>query len=148
MYRLAPGSRVVDAVAAAGGYGPRVDADAASRINLAALLADGQQVRIPSRDDVSGALPAPARDGSSAAGAGGATGTNAGTGTGAAGPVNLNTATADQLDTLPGVGPATAAKIIAARAEAPFASVDDLRSRDVVGEATFGKLRDLVTVGP
>ena len=148
VYRLAPGSRVVDAVAAAGGYGPRVDADAASRINLAALLADGEQVRIPSRDDVAGAPPATAPAGSNPAGAGGATGSNAGAGTGAAGPVNLNTATADQLDTLPGVGPATAAKIIAAREEAPFASVDELRSRSVVGEATFGKLRDLVTVGP
>jgi competence protein ComEA len=148
VYRLAPGSRVVDAVAAAGGYGPRVDADAASRINLAALLADGEQVRIPSRDDVAGAPPASAPAGSSPTGAGGTTGSRAGAGTGAAGPVNLNTATADQLDTLPGVGPATAAKIIAAREEAPFTSVDDLRSRSVVGEATFGKLRDLVTVGP
>jgi competence protein ComEA len=148
VYRLAPGSRVVDAVVAAGGYGPRVDADAASRINLAAPLADGEQVRIPSRDDIAGAPPATAPAGSSPAGAGGATGSNAGAGKGAAGPVNLNTATADQLDTLPGVGPATAAKIIAAREEAPFTSVDDLRSRSVVGEATFGKLRDLVTVGP
>ena len=148
VYRLAPGSRVVDAVAAAGGYGPRVDADAASRINLAALLADGDQVRIPSRDDVAGAPPATTQAGSSPAGAGGTTGSQAGAGTGAAGPVNLNTATADQLDTLPGIGPATAAKIIAAREEAPFTSVDDLRSRSVVGEATFGKLRDLVTVGP
>lgn len=148
VYRLAPGSRVVDAVAAAGGYGPRVDAGAASRINLAALLADGEQVRIPSRDDVAAAQPATAPAGGNPAGAGGSTGSNAGAGAGEAGPVNLNTATADQLDTLPGVGPATAAKIIAAREEAPFTSVDELRSRSVVGEATFGKLRDLVTVGP
>ncbi len=139
VYRLVNGSRVVDAVAAAGGYGPRVDAEAASRINLAALLEDGEQVRIPSRDDAGPPSPA------TVAGSGAADG---GSDPGAGAIVNVNTASADQLDTLPGIGPATAAKIIAAREEAPFATVDELRSRSVVGEATFGKIRELVTVGP
>jgi len=139
IYRLAPGARVADAVAAAGGFGPRVDAEAASRINLAAELRDGEQVRVPSRDDTPAAAP-------------GRSPTSAGASDSAviapAGLVNVNTASAGALDALPGIGPATSAKIIAARLEAPFASVDELRSRGVLGEATFGKVRDLVTVGP
>lgn len=140
VYRLPDGSRVVDAIAAAGGYGPRVDADAAGRLNLAAPLRDGEQVRVPSRDD-------PPSERATTPAAAGGSGTT-GSGGSARGPVDLNTASADELDTLPGIGPVTAAKIIAAREEAPFATVGDLRSRGVVGEATFRKLESLVTVGP
>ena len=136
VYRLAPGARVADAVAAAGGFGPRVDVEAASRVNLAAELRDGEQVRIPSRDDTAAAAPAHAPAAKPGDGSGSATGL-----------VDVNTASADALDALPGIGPATSAKIIAAREEALFTTIDELRSRGVLGEATFAKVRDLVTVG-
>jgi competence protein ComEA len=141
VYRLAPGARVVDAITAAGGYGPRVDAAAASHINLAAPLRDGEQIRVPSRDDPPPATVPPAAAGGS--GSGGGQGSGA-----AAGPLDLNRASAEELDTLPGIGPVTAAKIIAAREEAPFTAVEELRTRKIVGQATFRKLEGLVTVGP
>lgn len=132
--QLAAGSRVADAIAAAGGYGPRVDAERAGReLNLAAELHDGERIVVPSRDD-------PPGPGAQASGAGGAPGGAPG------GLVDLNTATATELDALPGVGPVTAQKIIDARAEKPFATVDELRERKIVGASTFEKLRDLVTV--
>ena len=134
VYRLPPGSRVGDAIAAAGGFGPRVDAAAADRqLNLAAVLRDGDEVHVPIRGE---------------AAASGGSGGDGGGGGAAGGLIDVNSASAEQLDTLPGIGPATAAKIIAAREEQPFASVDDLRARKVVGEATLEKIRDLVTVGP
>jgi competence protein ComEA len=138
VYRLPSGSRVADAIAAAGGFGSRVDAEGADRaLNLAALVRDGDEIHVPARGEI-GSLEAVGGD---------AQGTQAG-GSLTGGLIDLNRATAEQLDTLPGIGPATAAKIIAARGERPFASVDDLGARKVLGPATLAKIQGLVTVRP
>jgi competence protein ComEA len=136
VYRLPDGSRVADAIAAAGGFGPRVDATLADRqLNLASPLRDGDEVHVPLRGE-----PGAAAGGGSGGGGDGTAGS--------ATPIDLNAATAEQLDTLPGIGPVTAAKIVAAREEHRFASIDDLGTRKVVGPATLDKIRALVTVGP
>ncbi len=144
VYHLPAGSRVADAITAAGGFGPRVDAPAAEALNLAAPLTDGVQIRVPSRDDPP-AGDAASRGTSAGAASGGAP--VGGAGGAGGGQVDLNTATAAQLDTLPGIGPVTAAKIIASREERRFAAVDDLQTRKLVGASAFTKLAGLVTVG-
>jgi len=123
---LASGSRVADAVEAAGGLLP--DADPAS-VNLAALVADGQQVAV----GVPGAAPAAA--------AGAAAGPAAG------GALNLNTADAAALDGLPGIGPVLAQRIVEHREQhGPFRAVDDLLDVPGIGPAIVGDLADAVTV--
>jgi len=143
VYRLAAGSRVADAIAAAGGYGPRVDAaSVAAALNLAAPLSDGQQVVVPSRDTraASGGPGA-----SAGAGSQGSAGSSGGSGS-SGGLVDINHATQAELEALPGIGPVSAGKIIASREGHPFTKVDDLRTRKLVGQKTFDSLRDLVTV--
>lgn len=134
VYRLPDGSRVGDAIAAAGGYGPRVDpAGVDASLNLAAKVADGDRIRVPSRDDAASAGPAGSAAGGAAA-------------SGQAGPIDLNSASAAALDTLPGIGPVTAEKIIASRTSERFRSIDDLLARKLVSASTFEKLKALVTV--
>lgn len=133
VYSLPIGSRVGDAVRAAGGYSPDVDPRLAeAQLNLAAKLVDAQLIRVPRRGDVSAAS--------------GATGATGGA-RASAGPLDLNTATVEQLDTLPGIGPVTAQKIVASREQQPFRKVDDLVTRKIVSAATLAKFRSLVTVG-
>jgi competence protein ComEA len=130
LYRLPPAARVADVLAAAGGATTDADLD---RINLAATVEDGQQVYVPR---VGEPMPPAAPGG----GSGPAPDE-------AAGPVNLNTADAIELETLPGVGPATAEAIIAHRDEhGPFESADELLDVPGIGQAKLDRLRDLVTV--
>jgi len=134
VYRRPAGSRLGDLVAAAGGYGARVDAGRAAReLNLATPLRDGDKIRVPSRDDAAASTMRPTGGGSTP---GGSPGT----------PIDLNRASPGELDALPGIGPVTAAKIVASREQQPFAAVEDLRTRKLVGEKTFAQLKDLVTV--
>jgi len=129
VYRLREGERIQDAVRRAGG--PRAGADL-NAINLAARVADGQQVVVPRR----GAVPAAAAGGG--AGAPGAA---------AVPPVSLNSATAEQLDTLDGVGPATAQKILEYRQEhGGFGSVEELGQVSGIGPKRLAALRDHVRV--
>jgi competence protein ComEA len=143
VYRLADGARVKDAIARAGGATGRADLQA---INLAAKVADGQQVVVPRRGAV-GAVGAGAAAGAGvASGAGAATG-GAGAAGAASGPISLNNATAEQLDTLDGVGPSTARKILDYRtAHGGFASVDDLAQIPGIGPKKLESLRKQVTV--
>ena len=133
---LPSGARVADALAAAGGYSRHADLNAAAAsLNLAALLADGAQVYVP----IVGAPTA----------GGGTTGGTAGGGatSGADGStlVNVNTATPEELEALPGVGPVTAQKIVAARAQQPFVTVDEMVEREVIDRGQLEDIRDLVT---
>jgi competence protein ComEA len=122
LYRLKDGSRVADAVTRAGGPTPRAQIEL---LNLAARIADGEQIVVPRR----GALGAVAAPGGGVA----------------AGPVHLNSATLEQLDGLPGVGPVTAQKILDYRQRhGAFGSVDELDAIPGIGPARLGTLRDLV----
>jgi len=136
VYELPEDARIGDAIAAAGGLGPRVDAARADReLNLAEPVSDGIEIHVASRDDPVDAAPVSGLDAPRSPAA-------------PMSLVDVNRATAAELEALPGIGPATAAKILAARDEQPFTTVDELRSRRVLGAATFDKVRELVTVSP
>lgn len=147
VYRLPDGARIVDLVAAAGGATPDGDPDA---LSLAGRLVDGDRVRVPRRGEVT---EAPIVSPNAGAGRPPSAGTTTGVSSGSAaagapaGPVDLNRAGADELDALPGVGPATAAAIVAHREQnGPFASVDDLLDVRGIGPAKLDAIRPLVTV--
>lgn len=120
LYRLRQGARIADAIARAGGATRRAEL---SLVNLAAPLADGVQIVVPARV------------------AGGGTGAAAAT----SGPVHLNTATLEDLDALPGIGPVTAQKILDFRQQhGAFSNVDELDAIPGIGPARLDQLRDLV----
>jgi len=126
LYRLPQGSRIADAVARAGGATGKAALDG---VNLAAPLADGEQVIVPLR----------------VAGVGAAAASAGTTGAPTSGPVSLSSATAEQLDALPGIGPVTAQKILDYRLKhGAFHSVDELDAISGIGPAKLDQLRDLV----
>ncbi len=137
---LPAGARVSDAVKAAGG--PAGDADLAS-VNLAREATDGEQIYIPAPGETP---PAPAPPSAATHNNGGSTSTEA-AGSGGEGAINVNTATAAELEELPGVGPAIASRIVEHRdANGPFQSVDSLTEVKGIGDATLDKFRDRATV--
>jgi competence protein ComEA len=124
VYHLPVGARIDDALKAAGG--PTESGDI-QRLNLAARLADGQQIVVPKRVNpiltITNTIPSPAP-----------------------GRINLNFASVAELDQLPGVGPVTAQRIVAYREQhGPFSSVDQLREAKLVNAPTFEKIKELVT---
>ena len=124
LYRLAEGSRTADAIARAGGAAKKADL---ALVNLAAPVADGQQIVVPRRGP-------PTAGGDTSAGES------------SRGPVHLNTATLEELDALPGVGPVTAQKILDYREQhGAFSSVDELDAIAGIGPTRLESLREVVT---
>jgi competence protein ComEA len=139
LYRLPAGSRVADAIASAGGRLPRADLD---RLNLAARLGDGQKVFVVRRGETA---PPDVAGGGGADVAGGWAG--AGEGVVPAEPIDLNTAGLAALDSLPGIGPATARAILEERARrGGFRSTRDLLRVPGIGDGRFARLKDRVRV--
>lgn len=129
VYELPEGSRANDAIAAAGGASEDAVPDA---LNLARVLSDGEQIIVPTVEEQE-RLEEAAESGQTLD---------------AGGKVNINTATVEQLDTLPGVGESTAQKIIADREEnGPFSSPEDLKRVSGIGDKKYEDLADLITVG-
>jgi len=126
VYEFAEGERVVDAIERAGGPMPKADL---SLLNLAAMLVDGTQILVPKTGPPVGGAPGGAAPGSSS------------------GLVNINTASATELETLSGIGEVLAGTIVEYREQnGPFVSVDDLLDVSGIGPATLEEIRDKVTV--
>ena len=137
VYSLSPDSRLVDAVTVAGGMA--VDADE-ERINLADRLSDGQQVYVPRRGATVPPSPTPVSGPASSARASAADPS-------AVGVVNINTASAAELETLPGIGPALAQRIVEHReANGPFAQPADIMAVRGIGEGIYAQIADRIVV--
>ena len=136
LIHIPTGGRMGDALTRAGGFAANADLTRTSaELNLAQTVTDGLKVVVPTLGQasvVADTTTAATRDTGSPVGSS---------------PLDLNQATEAQLDTLPGVGAATIAKIVAARQSAPFTSTEDLRTRKIVGDAAYQKLAGLITVG-
>jgi competence protein ComEA len=127
VYELPAGCIVKDALEAAGGPADDADLDG---INLAVELRDQQQVYVPRQGEAVPMAPAPVGGGA------------------VSGPVNINTATAAELETLPGIGPKTADAIVEYReANGSFETIEDIMDVPGIGEGTFEKIRGGITVG-
>ena len=138
---LGEGSRVNDAISAAGGVSPDADTQ---QLNLARVLTDGEQIRVPRIGEV---LPDPAPQSGAAATPGAGTDPGKPGAGSASGTVNINTASASDLEKLPGIGPALAQRIVEYRdSHGPFASVDALTDVPGIGKAKLEALREQATV--
>ena len=131
IYTLQEGNRVSDAVSAAGGF----TSDACEQsINCARVVTDGEQIKIPTWDEVSATSSAAVTDGTSSSASG-------------SGLVNINTATLEELQTLSGVGPATATAIIDYRTQnGSFKTIEDIQNVSGIGEAKFSKIQAHICV--
>src|SRR3989304_1730817 len=126
VYSLPSGTRVMEAIEAAGGVGQGGDKDWISKsLNLAEKVTDGQKILIPSVSQGASSLVTSPKSGE------------------ISGKININTASEARLDTLYGIGPVRAAKIIANR---PYSSIEELVSKKVLGESTLEKIKDQITV--
>ena len=138
---LPPGSRVTDAINAVGGASAEADTQ---QLNLARVLTDGEQIRVPRIGEV---LPDPAPQPGGDAASGARTTPGKSGGGGASGTININTASASDLEKLPGIGPALAERIVEYRdSHGPFASVDALTDVPGIGKAKLEGLREQATV--
>ena len=138
---LPPGSRVTDAINAVGGASAEADIQ---QLNLARVLTDGEQIRVPRIGEV---LPEPAPQPGGDAASGARTAPGKSGGGGASGTININTASASELEKLPGIGPALAQRIVEHRdSHGPFASVDALTDVPGIGKAKLEGLREQATV--
>lgn len=143
LYEFAEGARVQDAIDAAGGLLSAANVDS---INLAALLEDGQQLNIPYK---AGQEPSTQEPGSGDDGLNLPGGTEEPTDTGGGEDelININTASLEELDSLPGIGPSIAQRIIDYRDEnGPFATIDDILNVSGIGPSTFDQIKGLITV--